>query len=130
MKSNQLSLLSLCILVPLLLAGCARNGTMPGDAGVIVDTRDMDLAQYQQDLAECQAFADQVPVAERAATGAVVGAVIGGAIGAVLGDGEGAERGAGTGAISGGVRGTASGLSERDQVIKRCLQGRGYRVLN
>ena len=129
MNTKTAGLIAMSIAL-LTIAGCARNGTVPGDSGVIVDTQNMDMAQYQQDLAECRAYAEQVPVGERVAGGAVIGAVIGGAIGAVLGDGEGAERGAGTGAISGGVRGASSGLSERDQVIKNCLQGRGYRVLN
>lgn len=127
MKPTTLILLG-CSLA--MLGGCARQGTLPGSSGVIVDTQGVDMTRYQTDLQECQAYADQVPVAERAATGAVAGAVIGGAIGAILGDGEGAERGAGTGAVSGGVRGVSSGLSERDQVVKRCIQGRGYRVLN
>ena len=127
MKSIHLVTLGFSTLV---LASCASYRHTPGDSGVIVDTKGVDMSAYQQDLAECEALADQVPTAERAATGAVVGAVVGGAIGAVVGDGKGAERGAGVGAISGTVKGANSGLSEEEQVLKRCLQGRGYRVLN
>ncbi len=126
MKIKLLMLLGLSIL----LTSCASNRGLPGDSGVIVDTKGVDMSAYQQDMAECQALADQVPVGERAATGAVVGAVVGGTIGAIVGDGRGAERGAGVGAVSGTLRGASSGLSEEDQVLKRCLQGRGYRVLN
>ena len=118
------------ILALFLVAGCASNRNLPGNSGLIIDTQGVDMTSYNEDFQDCQAYADEVPVGERAASGAVAGAVVGGAIGAVLGDGRGAERGAGVGAISGGVRGAQSGLSERDQVLKNCMQGRGYRVLN
>lgn len=127
MKSIHVVLLSMSIFV---LASCASYRNTPGDSGVIVDTKGVDMSEYQTDLAECEALADQVPVAERAATGAVVGAAVGGVLGAVVGDGRGAERGAGVGGVSGAVEGTNSGLTEADQVLKRCMQGRGYKVLN
>jgi hypothetical protein len=41
-----------------------------------------------------------------------------------------AERGAGVGAVTGGVRGTQDGIREQEKVVKQCLRGRGYRVLN
>lgn len=122
--------LAVCSFVAIALASCASYRGTPGDSGVIVDTRGVDMSTYQRDLNECEALAEEVPVVERAATGAAVGAVVGGAIGAVLGDGRGAERGAGAGAVSGTVDGANSGLSEADQVLKRCMQGRGYKVLN
>lgn len=112
------------------LAACSSNQRYPGHSGVIVDTQGVDMSTYSSDLADCQAYADEVPVAEKAASGAVVGAVVGGAIGAVVGDSRTAERVAGAGAVSGGVKGAGRGLSEQDRVVKRCLQGRGYRVLN
>lgn len=112
------------------LSSCASYRGTPGDSGVIVDTQGVDMSTYNTDLAECEALAEQVPVSERTATGAVVGAVVGGAIGAVLGDSRSAQRAAGAGAVSGTVDGANSGLSEEDQVLKRCMQGRGYRVLN
>lgn len=120
--------LSLAIIF-LLLAACAGQ-RVPGQAGPIIDTKGVDMSAYQTDLAECQSYANQVPVAERAATGAVVGGVIGGAVGAVVGDSSTAQRGAGAGAIGGTVQGTSSGLQEQEQVLRNCLRGRGYRVLN
>lgn len=112
------------------VVGCSSNQRLPGQSGVIVDTQGVDMSGYRQDLADCSAYADEVPVAEKAATGAVVGAVVGGVFGAVVGDSRTAEKVAGVGAVGGAVEGTGKGLSERDRVIKRCLQGRGYRVLN
>ena len=114
----------------LFMAACSSNQRLPGQTGVIIDTKGVDMAAYQGDLGDCQAYADEVPVGEKVATGAVAGAVVGGVVGAVVGDSRTAERIAGVGAVSGALKGGGKGLSERDRVIKRCLQGRGYRVLN
>jgi hypothetical protein len=98
---------------------------------VIIDERGVDMARYRQDLAECRVYAEQVRTGEKAARGAASGAVVGGAVGAILGDSrEGAARGAGVGAVTGGARGVAAGEREEAQVVKRCLRGRGYKVLN
>lgn len=118
------------VLLVLLTAGCSSSQRLPGQTGVIVDTQGVDMSGYESDLQDCQAYANEVPVGEKVATGAVVGAAVGGVFGAVIGDSRTAERVAGAGAVSGGVKGAGKGLSERDQVIKRCMQGRGYRVLN
>ena len=68
----------------------------------------VDPNKYQQDLAECRQYADQVDVAGDTATDALVGAGIGAAGGAVLGAitgsaGAGAAIGAGVGGIGGGA---------------------------
>jgi hypothetical protein len=34
------------------------------------------------------------------------------------------------GAVTGSVRGAQEGVQESERVIKQCLRGRGYRVLN
>lgn len=127
MKPIHFVILSLSTLV---LTSCASYRNTPGDSGVIVDTKGIDMSAYQQDVADCEALTEQVPTVERAATGAAVGAVVGGVIGAVIGNSNTAQRGAGAGAVSGGLDGANSGLSEEEQVLKRCLQGRGYKVLN
>jgi hypothetical protein len=57
--------------------------------------------------------------------------VVGGAVGVIVGDSsEAAARGAGVGAVTGGARGIAQGERDKVQVVKRCLRGRGYKVLN
>ena len=88
--------------------------------------------EYEQDLAECSEYSDEVNVAGKAAGGAAAGAVVGAAVGAIWDGyrGNSPERGAATGAVVGGAGGTGSGLNERSQVVKSCLRGRGYRVLN
>ena len=107
-----------------------QSGHSPAYSGPIIDPQGVDMARYEVDVNECEAIADQVPVADRAVVGAATGAVVGGAVGAVLGNRASATRGAGVGAIGGGLKGASSGLSERDRVIHNCLRGRGYRLLN
>jgi len=112
----------------LIIAGCASS---PGNR-TIVDMKGVDPHQYEMDLAECAVYADEVAVAEKAAGGAVAGAAVGAALGAIW-DGYGGSnvgRGAASGAVLGGAGGLGSGVNERDRVVKNCLSGRGYRVLN
>jgi outer membrane lipoprotein SlyB len=120
--------LLLVAIVILGLSSCATRRA-PSE-NVIVDTKGVDMATYQTDLAECSAYAEQVRVGREAGEGAVEGAVVGGAVGAVIRGHEGAEKGAAIGGISGGARGARSAAQERDMVMRRCLSGRGYRVLN
>jgi outer membrane lipoprotein SlyB len=97
---------------------------------IIIDRKGVNMAQYEKDLAECRGYAAEVKTGEKAVRGAASGAVVGGAVGAVVGDSDDAARGAGVGAITGGARGVSQGEREEVQVVKRCLRGRGYRVLN
>jgi outer membrane lipoprotein SlyB len=110
------------------LSACASTRHRSGD--VIVDTKGVDMVAYERDLYEYRSYAEQVDVGEEAARGAVTGAVVGGAVGAVVNGSDGAERGAGVGAIGGGVRGAREASRERELVVKNCLRGRGYKVLN
>ena len=71
----------------LFVVGCASDR-------VIVDTKGIDERKYQADLAECEAFAEQINTPAEAAKGGAVGAVIGATVGAVIGDSRTAERGA------------------------------------
>jgi outer membrane lipoprotein SlyB len=117
-------LVVLSILFSLSLAGCARNR-------IIIDKKGVDMAAYDQDLAECRAYAEESGGAgAEAAKGAVGGAVIGGAIGAVVGTERTAEKLGGAGAITGAVRGAARSRAEKLHIVKTCLSGRGYKVLN
>ncbi len=114
------------VLAIFLVTGCA--GRKPG-AGTIVDMKGVDPYQYEIDLAECEQYADQVAVGEKAAAGAAGGAVVGGLVGAIAKDAS-AGRGAGVGAVVGGAKGTYRGVEERHQVVGNCLRNRGYAVLN
>ena len=114
-----------CILVA--LAGCTSDP--------IVDTKGVDPARYQADLVECRQYAEQVSVAGNAAGGGLLGgaagAAVGAAVGAVTGNpGTGAAVGAAGGGTSGVIGGTARGVSKQERVVRNCLRGRGYSVLD
>ncbi|MGE0621161.1 MAG: hypothetical protein AB7I04_21925 [Pseudomonadales bacterium] len=98
----------------------------------IVDMKGVNRAQYDQDLAECSQYQGEVPVGQKAVGAAVAGAAVGAAVGVIWDghDGHTVARDAGTGAVLGGAGGAASGVSEKSQVVKNCLRGRGYQVLN
>ena len=108
------------------IVGCANTGA---NYRPIIDSKNVDLVRFESDLQECQQYAHQRPGAsEKAAIGAGAGAVLGGVL-ASVGNGD-----KGSSARIGGVMGAVSGLTsgEQDQriIIKRCLVGRGYRVLD
>ena len=124
--------ISLVLVGLLMICGCSSPGgsAYGGNSGIIIDTKGVDMSGYHADLTDCQSYASQVPVAQRTATSTAGGAVLGGVIGAIVGDSGTAQRGAGVGAVTGAVKGVSSGTKERQQVVRNCLRGRGYRVLN
>jgi hypothetical protein len=103
------------------VAGCSSH------PGPINDTKGVNMAHYEADLADCESYAEQVRIEKGVAKGAAAGAAVGGATGAVIGN---AADGAGVGAISGAARSAQIGAREKSQVVKNCLRGRGYKVLN
>jgi hypothetical protein len=110
------------LLVTAVLAACSSS-TAP-----IIDTRGVDMARYRQDLAECEAYKEQVKTGEGVTKGAAGGAAVGAAIGAIAGGSAG--KGAGIGAVTGGAESARIADREKADVVKNCLRGRGYRVLN
>jgi len=108
----------------LILTGCTTTDE------IIIDQKGVDMNAYQRDLAECRGYASGVKTEEKAVRGAGSGAVVGGLVGAITGGAEGAAKGAGVGAVGGTARGIDEGERSEVQVVKRCLSGRGYRVLN
>ncbi len=117
MRKHKLTFL----IVASALAGCAAH------PDPIVDTKGVDPERLAQDWQECEAYTEQIVVGDGVAKGGALGGVIGAATGAVHGD---AGRGAATGAIYGGTRSGLDADREKQKVFKRCLRGRGYRVLN
>ena len=63
---------------------------------IIIDRKGVDMARYEQDLAECRSYSEEVKTGEKVARGAASGAVVGGLIGAITGD---AGKAAGVGAV-------------------------------
>lgn len=120
-NNNKLHQLLIAGFAFCLVAGCASKP--------IVDRKGVDPVAYQRDLTECERYAQQVSVGQKAGTGAAAGAAVGAAIGAILG-GVGTGEGAGVGAVQGATTGTVRGVRERRQVVRNCLRNRGYAVLN
>ena len=111
---------------------------------VVVDMSQVqDYTQYQTDLQQCEGLAVQnqpdAPQREAAAGTAVKGAAVGAAAGAISG-GSGssaAKKGAGIGVIAAASRNSrnrraasANASAQTDQIVKNCMRGRGYNVLN
>ena len=111
----------------ILLLGAALLGACAAHPDPIVDMQGVNVAQYEEDLAQCKAYGDEVKIEQGVLKGAAAGAVVGGVVGAI---GGGADRGAGYGGVAGGTKSGVKNQREKEQVVKRCMRGRGYRVLN
>lgn len=103
------------------LAACAANPEP------IIDQQGVDMGVYAVDLGECRSYADVISVGKGAAKGGAGGAAVGAATGAISGD---AAAGAGYGGIYGATQSGLEADREKRAVVKRCLAGRGYKVLN
>lgn len=103
------------------LAGCAAH------PDPIIDMLGVNETRLATDWEECEAYSEQIRIEQGAGKGAAVGAVIGAATGAISGD---VGQGAGYGAIYGATQSGLDADREKQMVFKRCLRGRGYRVLN
>ena len=114
----------------IMLAALAILGGCTTTDEIIIDNTGVNMAAYEPDLGVCRAYSDVVKTGEKAARGAASGAVVGGLIGAAVGNSRDVQRGAGAGAVTGGAKGVAQGERDKVQVVKQCLRGRGYRVLN
>ena len=105
------------------VAGCTTTNE------IIIDQKGVDMSRYEENLADCESYAEQVAVGKKATKGAASGAAAGGAIGSVSKDRDAGE-GAAIGAITGVTKGLSEGERDKVRVVKNCLRGRGYRVLN
>ena len=109
------------------LTGCAtapHSGFSP-----LIDGSDP--AKIAIDTQECNAYARQVQgAADKAMAGALAGALIGGALNAALGGKGFGNEAAAFGAVTGALEGANAGARDQQSVMRKCLQGRGHRVLN
>ena len=119
---KEMKMKAVAIVVALSLSGCATYQP-------IVDTKGVDMNQYNTDLRECQSYAGQVDAGSHAAAGAVAGVVLGAVIGALIGGRQGANFGAATYGVTGAAAGGAEGAQAQRGIILRCMTGRGYRAL-
>ncbi|MBM5067597.1 glycine zipper family protein [Vibrio parahaemolyticus] len=112
------------------LAACAYNQKP------VVDMTNVDQAQYEQDFAYCQGYAEKVDKTEAAKSDATNGAMTGALIGAAAGALEDGIGGAAVGAVAGSAVGAGAAAlggandSTKTQalVLRKCLQNKGYTV--
>ena len=103
------------------VAGCAAH------PDPIVDMKGVNPDLLAADWEDCEGYSEAVVIGEGVAKGAAVGAGVGAVGGAINGD---VGRAAANGALIGSTRSGLDADSEKQRVFKRCLRGRGYRVLN
>ena len=108
-------------LIAILLAACAAH------PDPIVDMKGVDPEAFARDWAECEKYTEEIHISKGVAKGSATGAVVGALGGAIDGD---AGKGAAGGALYGGTRSGLDADRDKQRVFKRCLSGRGYRVLN
>jgi outer membrane lipoprotein SlyB len=111
-----------------ILIGCAA----PQGANYrpIVDNQDVDFNRYEKDLRDCQSYATQTASAgESAAGGALAGALLGGVLAAAAGKNYSRTNSARVGAVTGAVGAGVEGETNQRNIIRRCLSGRGYKIL-
>jgi len=77
---KTVTIVATSLLMISLLPGCVNQD-------IIVDTKGINEQRYQQDLAECQEYTQQISTGTEAAKSGVFGTAVGAAIGAMLGDG-------------------------------------------
>ena len=118
---NKTIVVGTAILYVILVGGCSSHPEP------IIDMQGVNESALAADRVDCEEYSDEVIIAKGAARGAAGGAVAGAAAGAIGGS---VSSGAGYGAIWGATRSSSQGAREKEQVFKRCLRGRGYRVLN
>ncbi|HHC6483037.1 TPA: glycine zipper family protein [Vibrio parahaemolyticus] len=120
----------LLVVISSSLAACAYNQKP------VVDMTNVDQAQYEQDFAYCQGYAEKVDKTEAAKSDATNGAMTGALIGAAAGALEDGIGGAAVGAVAGSAVGAGAGAlggandSTKTQalVLRKCLQNKGYTV--
>ena len=122
MTGNRIIVALFFLAAAALLAACSSQ------PGPIVDTQGVDMPRYYADLSDCQGYGDQVRIEAGMARGAAAGGAVGAATGAILNE-DALEYG-GVGAVYGAAKSGQIGEQEKSQVVKRCMRGRGYRVLN
>jgi hypothetical protein len=120
------------LIIAVALTGCA---TAPQNGAVALSTYDpvVDMSRckncdYANDLYQCKAIAaNNTRYVSNAATNAAVGAAVGAIFGAILGLDVGLL--AGAGAAGGALGGLGNESLTVNQMIVRCMTGRGYVVL-
>ena len=114
------------------LSGCVANssGSIFESSKPIIDTKGVNMSQYDIDLEECSVFSKDISTGKSIAKGAATGAAVGAVIEAITDDVRSRRDAIEVGAVSGGANSGIRAVREKEQILKRCLRGRGYKILN
>ena len=130
--SFKILLLTAALLTPLLASG--QGKIIQYNQDPVVDVPSGEEDRYAKDLQECRDLAAQAAGNKKSGvkTGRRVGLIAGAAGGALTG--EGAVKGAAVGGAAGGLSGRTAGAvqdsSDAGFVVRKCLDGRGWTVLD
>lgn len=131
----------------LLVAGCATTGTNSGQAWrPQIDTKNVDQARYERDLAECTKYATDNPDTDggkaarkgalrmglgSAAALGIMTVMTGGlaAVAMLPAIAGGAGMVVGSGAVAGGLSSKMIADGKYQSTVAACLNGRGYKVI-
>jgi hypothetical protein len=113
-----------------ILNGCVSSQDGLPVVRIIIDQDGVDVSSYNKDLYECRRYAGQINAGGDALSGALAGAIVGALVGAAIDDSDTAKRTGGYGAIVGGAEAGGDAVQTQETVVKKCLTGRGYKVLN
>ena len=117
--------LNLCFVI-----GCAQTDLSDRNDIAIIDTRGVDESVFKKDYSECSDFAKNIDLTERTLKQGAVAGATGAAVGAIIGGEEAAKKIGGSAAVLNAVEANLDGRIEQAKIIKNCLRGRGYKVLN
>ena len=117
--------LNLCFVI-----GCAQTDLSDRNDIAIIDTRGVDESVFKKDYSECSEFAKNIDLTERTLKQGAVAGATGAAVGAIIGGEETAKKIGGSAAVLNAVEANLDGRNEQAKIIKNCLRGRGYKVLN
>ena len=117
--------LNLCFVI-----GCAQTDLSDRNDIAIIDTRGVDESVFKKDYSECSDFAKNIDLTDRTLRQGAVAGATGAAVGAIIGGEEAAKKIGGSAAVLNAVEANLDGRSEQAKIIKNCLRGRGYKILN
>lgn len=95
----------------------------------LIDTRNVDMNAYHNDLRDCQQYAQGENVGGQAAVGAIAGALFGTVLAKAAGSSYDSGAMARVGAVTGTVAGAGHGAQTQVEIVKNCMRGRGDNVL-
>ena len=112
------------------VAGCAQTDLSDKNDIAVIDTRGVDESVLKKDYSECADFAKNIDLTERTLKQGAIAGATGAAVGAIIGGEEAAKKIGGSAAVINAVEANLDARHEQAKIIKNCLRGRGYKVLN